>query len=244
MFTKLRHRFYDALEGFGFAAALPILGIAFMLATKTNAGLDLEWNEAIGKQAGAKGTATASSATSLTDSGASWGTTQYIGFMVVAQPASGGLVYANILSHTATVLTVDRWYDATSPGGTAGTTPSATGQYVIVPAAPPSQFIGLTANASAVASGDTTLPGEITTAGGGLIRKQATLSHSAGGATGTVVGVFTANGSDSLPVTIAKMGVGPSLLSTANQLFQTLLSATATITTSGDQVTVTDTVTG
>lgn len=210
--------------------------------TKTNAGLDLEWNEAIGKQTGAKGTATAGTATSLTDSGASWGTTQFVGFMVVAAPASGGLVYANILSHTATVLTVDRWYDAVSPGGTAGTTPT-TGQYAIVPAAPPSQFMGLTANATAVASGDTTLPSEITTAGGGLIRKQATLSHSAGGSTGTIVGVFTANGSDSLPVTVAKMGVGPSLLSTANQLFQTVLNATATLTISGDQVTVTDTVT-
>lgn len=211
--------------------------------TKTNAGLDHEWNAAIGKSTGAKGTATASSATSLTDSGASWGTTQFVGSCVVAAPASGGLVYAHILSHTATVLTVDRWYDATAPGGAAGTTPSSTGLYVILPMALASMFMGLTANASAVASGDTTLPGEITTVGGGLIRKIATLSHSAGGATGTAVAVFTANGSDSLPVTIAKMGLGPSLLSTANNLFQTLLSATATLSASGDQLTVTDTIT-
>lgn len=211
--------------------------------TKTNAGLDLEWNAAIGKGTGAKGTATGSGATSLTDSGASWGTTQFVGSVVIAAPAAGGLVYANILSHTATVLTVDRWYDATTPGGAAGTTPATTGLYVILPMALASMFMGITANASAVSGSDTTLPGEITTVGGGLIRKLATLSHSAGGATGTVVAVFTSNGTDSLPVTIAKMGIGPSLLSTANQLFQTLLNATATLTTSGDQLTVTDTIT-
>ena len=211
--------------------------------SKTDIGRDLEWFQCIGKSTGAKGTATASSATSLTDSGASWGTTQFVNSVVVAVPASGGLVYANILSHTGTVLTVDRWYDATTPGGAAGTTPSSTGQYVILPMSAAAMFMGLTANASAVASGDTTLPGEITTASGGLIRKIATLTHTAGAATGTSVAVFTANGSDSLPVTVAKMGISSSLLSTMPNLLQTLLNATATLTTSGDQLTVTDTIT-
>lgn len=211
--------------------------------SKTNASYDIEWLGAIGIAAGTKGTATGSSATSLTNSGASWGTTAYVGCVVVASPASGGLVYANIISHTATVLTVDRWYDATSPGGTAGTTPSTTGQYVILPGSAPSMFMGLSANSTAVGSGDTTLPGEITTVGGGLIRKIGTLTHSAGASTGTVSAVFTANGTDSLPVTIAKMGISSSLLSTTNNLFQTLLNATATLTVSGDQLTVTDTIT-
>lgn len=211
--------------------------------SKTDIGRDLEWWMAIGKSTGAKGTATGSGATSLTDSGASWGTTQFVNSVVVAVPASGGLVYANILSHTGTVLTVDRWYDATAPGGAAGSTPSTTGQYVILPLAAAAMFMGLTANASAVANGDTTLPGEITTGGGGLIRKICTLTHTAGAATGTAVAVFTANGSDSLPVTIAKMGLSGSLLSTMPNLLQTLLNATATLTTSGDQLTVTDTIT-
>src|SRR4029079_11693273 len=145
--------------------------------TKTNASLDKEWNVVIGSGvAGAKGTAPATSATSLTDSGASWGTTQFIGSLVVANPASGGLVYANVLSHTGTVLTVDRWYDATTPGGAAGTTPG-NNQYVIIPGSAPAMFMGLTATATAVASGDTVLPSEITTGGGGLIRKIATLTH-------------------------------------------------------------------
>jgi hypothetical protein len=235
---KLRDRFLNAVVGVGAALALPILGIAFMLGTKTNAGLDLEWTEAIGVAAGFTGTATATSATSLTATGTPFTSNQYQWMTVFA-----GSAYGLILSNTTSVLTVDRWYNPASPGGTAATTPGATSVYVIMPASPPSQFMGLTANATAVATSDTTLPGEITTASGGLIRKQATLSHSAGGSTGTIVGVFTANGSDSLPVTIAKMGVGPSLLSSANQLFQTVLNATATITVSGDQVTVTDTVT-
>lgn len=210
--------------------------------TKTDAGRDLLWRQAIGNSTGTKGTASASSATTLTCP-AGMGTTQYIGCIVVAQPASGGAVYGNILSHTDTVLTVDRWYDATSPGGTAGTTPSGTSQFVIIPTSGGGMFMGLTANASAVVAGDTTLPGEITTGGGGLIRKICTLTHTAGASTGTVVAVFTVNGSDTIPVTVAKMGISPSLLSTMPNLFQTLLSSTATLAAVSDQLTVTDTVT-
>jgi len=212
--------------------------------TKTNASYDKEWNVAIGSGvAGAKGTATGSSSSSLTDSGASWGTTQFIGSLVVAAPASGGLVYANVISHTGTVLTVDRWYDATTPGGAAGTTPSTTGLYVIIPGQSPNMFMGISTNASAVGSGDTTLVGEITTVGGGLIRKIAALTHSASASTGTVVAVFTANGTDSLPAVVHKMGISNSLLSTVINLLQTVLNADATLTTSGDQLTVTDTIT-
>lgn len=211
--------------------------------TKTNASLDKEWNSLIGSGVtGAMGTATATGATSLTDSGASWGTTQFIGSVVVATPASGGLVYANVISHTATVLTVDRWYAATAPGGAAGTTPG-NNQYVIIPGQSPSMFMGITADTGAVGSGDTTLPSEITTAAGGLKRKIAALAHTASASTGTVIAVFTANGSDTLPVTIHKMGVSNSLLSTVINLLQTVLNADATLAASGDQLTVTDTIT-
>ncbi len=207
--------------------------------TKTNAGLDLEWNEAIGIAAGySAAAATATSGTTLTATGTPWGVNAFQGMVVVA-----GNVYGAILSNTSSVLTIDRWYNPATPGGAAGATPSATVVFTIMPQAPPSQFMGITANATAVATGDTVLPGEITTAGGGLIRKQGTLAHTAGAATGTVVGVFTGNGSDTYPVVIAKMGIGPSLLSTANQLFQTVLNATATLNASGDQVTITDTIT-
>lgn len=236
---RFRDRLLNVVAGVGAALVLPLLGIGFMLSTKPNAGLDLEWNEAIGIAAGySAAPATATSATSLTATGTPWGVNAFQGFMVVA-----GAVYGLILSNTTSVLTIDRWYNPATPGGAAGSTPGATVVFTIVPAAPPSQFMGLTANATAVGAGDTTLPAEITTVGGGLIRKQGTLTHTAGASTGTVVAVFTANGTDALPVTIAKMGIGPSLLATANQLFQTLLNATATLTTSGDQLTVTDTIT-
>ena len=219
-------------------AAPLVLGFAGLF-TKTNAGLDLEWLAAVGSATGEANTATATSATSLTRSGASWTTNQWANYVVVA--ASG--VYGNILSNTGTVLTIDRWYNAATPGGAAGTTPTGTTTYTIMPYAGGAMFMGLTANATAVASGDTTLPGEITTAGAGLIRKICTLTHTAGGATGTAVAVFTTNGTDTLPVTIAKMGLSPSLLSGQNQLFQTILSATATLSAVGDQLTVTNTIT-
>lgn len=207
--------------------------------SKTNASLDLEWLECIGiPVAGDNGTSTGTAATTMTDSGKSWGTTKYIGCAVVC-----GNRYANIISHTATVLTIDQWYDSAAPGGAAGSTPAATTVYVILPQALASMFMGLTANSSVVGSGDAVLPSEITTAGGGLIRKLATTAHSAGAATGTVVAVFTANGTDALPVTIAKEGIGPSIKATVNNLLQTLLNATATLAASGDQLTCTDTIT-
>jgi hypothetical protein len=152
-------------------------------------------------------------------------------------------VYGVVLSNTSSVLTIDRWYNFATPGGAAGTTPGSTTTFSIAPCAAPSFFMGISANASAVASGDTTLPGEITTAGGGLVRKIASLAHTAGASTGTIAATYTANGTDSLPVTIAKIGIGPSIGASANQLFQTLLNATATLNLSGDQVTATDTVT-
>ncbi len=208
--------------------------------SKTNVSYDIEWLAAIGSVAGEGNTATGTSATSLTRSGASWTTNQWAYYVVVTTTTTR---YGNIISNTGTVLTIDQWYDPAAPGGAAGSTPGTTEKYVILNTAMGSMFMGLTANASAVASGDTTLPGEITTASGGLIRKIGTLTHTASASTGTVVAVFTANGSDSLPVTIAKMGISPSIKSTVNNLLQTLLNATATLSASGDQLTVTDTIT-
>lgn len=110
--------------------------------------------------------------------------------------------------------------------------------------APPATFnyVGLTANSTAPAAGDTTLTAEIATAGGGLIRKQVTYAHTTGTNTTTLTGTFTANGSDALPVTIAKIGVFNA--STSGTMgYETLLSATATLSASGDNMTLTETVT-
>lgn len=104
------------------------------------------------------------------------------------------------------------------------------------------KWVAITANTTAPAATDTTLTGEITTAGGGLIRKAGTYAHTTGAASYTITTVFTANGSDSLPVTIGKRGIFDAA-SAGNMVFETLVSPTATLSASGDQLTLTDTVT-
>lgn len=104
-------------------------------------------------------------------------------------------------------------------------------------------FMGVSANATAASAATVTLPGEITTAGGTLIRKAATMAHTSGTNTTTATATFTANGTDSVPVVIAKMGMHNALTGTSKCGYETLLNATATITISGDSTTITETVT-
>jgi hypothetical protein len=104
-------------------------------------------------------------------------------------------------------------------------------------------FMGLTANSAGPVATNTSLPGEITSAGGGLIRKQAAYAHTPGATTSTLTATFTSNGSDALPVTIAKIGIFNHLTTAAAMGYETALNATATLTTVGDALTVTETVT-
>lgn len=190
-----------------------------------------------GDVAGFAGTATSTSATSLTMTGAGWTTDAYIGHIITT-----GVVYGVITTNSATVATVDRWYSPGSPGGAAGTTPGNVA-FAIMPGNAPYWYMALTANATAPSATDTTLTAEITTAGGGLIRKLATYAHTAGAASYSLAATFTANGSDSLPVTIAKIGIFNSIVGAAGRMqFETALSPTATLNASGDNVTITDTV--
>lgn len=103
-------------------------------------------------------------------------------------------------------------------------------------------YMALTASATAPAATDTTLTGEITTAGGGLVRAQATYAHTTGTNTTTLTKTFTANGSDTLPVTLAQIGV-LNASSSGTLGYHTALNATATLNVSGDNLTVTETVT-
>lgn len=203
---------------------------------KTNSGNDIEARNLAGDTAGDTGTSTGVTATTLTDTGKSWTTNAWAGHLVAT-----GSVYGVVVSNTATVLTVDRWYTPSSPGGAAASTPS-TGTYQVLPGGAPVWYMALTANNTAPSATDTTLTGEITTAGGGLIRKLCTIAHTTGVNTYTVTGTYTANGSDSLPVTIAKMATFNSIVS-GQMLHETLLPATATLSASGDPLTVTQTVT-
>lgn len=104
------------------------------------------------------------------------------------------------------------------------------------------QYIGLTADATAPAAGDTTLTGEVIT--GTLVRAAAVFAHTTGAATYTLTKTFTSDQT----VTINKIGVfngaGPGgAASTSNTLvFETALNAAASLV-SGDQLQITETVT-
>lgn len=197
------------------------------------------WAQALGSVAGATGTSTSVSATTLTKTSAGWTVNQWAGQDVVTAGVVG-----TILSNTSEVLTIARWETPGSRGGAAASTPS-TGVFVIESGNCPAAWMALTANSEAVTVGGskTTLAGEITTSEGGLIRALATWAHTTGTNTYTLTNTFTANSHDSLPVTLAKIGV----LNAQNGgrlLFETLLSSTATLSSIGDNVAVTETVTG
>ena len=190
---------------------------------RTNIGLDIASAGVMAfNQGGAgvtiggyySGTATtAPTATTFTTDGVNLPANSVVGQMIVTTSGATrfGIVQSNT-SAASSVLTIDRWYDATAPAVT-----------------------------------DTALTGEITTASGGLIRKLGTYAHSAssaGSGTVTLTKTWTANGSDSLPVTVSQLGVFQGVVVASSRMFtKTALSANATLTTSGDQVQVTDTIT-
>lgn len=205
---------------------------------RLNGGADLQSLGMAGSTTtGTTGTSTGTTATTLTNTGAAWSVNQWTNFFVLT-----GSVYGIVLSNTATVLTIDQWYSPGSPGNlTAAATPAA-GVYTVLGASPAS-YMALTANSTAVASTDTVLTGEITTAGGGLRRKLATYSHTTGAASYTLTATFTANSTDVLPVTVAKVGIFNSLVPvTGTMEFEDLLSSTAPFNAVGDQAVITLTV--
>jgi hypothetical protein len=106
----------------------------------------------------------------------------------------------------------------------------------------PFNFMGLTADSTTPTASMSSLTGEITTAGGGLIRAQATYAHTTGASTATLTHTFTANSSDSLPVVVARIGLFDAS-SGGNMGHTTLLNSTAPMNVSGDNVAVTETVT-
>jgi hypothetical protein len=116
-------------------------------------------------------------------------------------------------------------FQARVMGDTAST---GTGSYA------PASYIGLTANATAPAAGDTALTAELT---GTLARAQATYAHTNGTNTYTLTKTFTSDQS----VTVAKIGVF-NAAAAGTLVFTTMLNATATLV-SGDQLQITETVT-
>lgn len=95
-------------------------------------------------------------------------------------------------------------------------------------------YIGVTADTTAPAAGDTTLTGEITT--GTLARAVAAYAHTTGTASYTLTKTFTSDQT----VVLAKIGVFTAS-SGGTMAFETLLNTTVALA-SGDQVAITETV--
>jgi hypothetical protein len=222
--------------------------------TRLNCGYDKQAAAlAGGSQFVAAGTATAITATTMTKTGAFTGLTlDYHVVVIVDQTTPFGAWFGLIISNTNDALTVDRWNNPGTPEGAAGTPTTGTHNYsyLIVPGSAPAMYMALSADTAAVSATDTSLASEITTSGGGLIRQRAVYAHTAGTSTATLTGTFTANGSDSLPVTVAKVGTFSTVAgATGKPMWEESLVAgnggpgVATLNVSGDQLTATLTIT-
>lgn len=182
------------------------------------------------------GTATAVAAGTLTDTTLS----QFVSGLAGRWVIMGGM-RALILSATATVLTLDQWQNPGSSDAVAG--PPTLGAYFIPAGAAPTRYGAISPNTSAPSSGDTSLPSEITTAGGGLVRQRATIAYTPGASSYTMTITWTANGTDTLPVVIDEAGWFQSAKGATGQPeFLEQLPSTAGLNVSGDQLTLTNTI--
>jgi hypothetical protein len=176
--------------------------------------------------------ATASSSTSLTKAAAGWTVDAYKGMRVIAEQSTAAPVFGNIGTNSATVLTVDQWWNGDM---TTGTTPGSTADFQIIPGTSPAWFIGLTTDTGSPATSDTTLASEITT--NGLARALAVYAHTGGTTTSTLTKTFTASGTHT---NVHKAGLFTALTTTAGGILvaDTNLNADATLA-SGDAIAIT-----
>lgn len=162
---------------------------------RTNNGID--WQSGIMGDYTSFGTGTSAptsngTATTLTDTGQAWTTDQWKGHYCIFATTGGKVVFGVILSNTGTVLTVDGWWLAGTPGGAAQTAPQTTANYGILGGGVPHWWMALSTDGTAPAATDTTLTSEITT--GGLARALPTsYSHTTGVNTYSVQKTFTAS---------------------------------------------------
>ncbi|HLI95651.1 MAG TPA: hypothetical protein VKT72_06140, partial [Candidatus Baltobacteraceae bacterium] len=110
--------------------------------------------------ASAIGTASTTTATSLAigssgfpTSGGPNGGLQ--GQIVVAMSSGTAVAWGVIVSNSATTLNVDQWYNPTSTTGAAGTTPSTTTPYIVLPNAGMALWMGLSSDDTAIPSPNT-----------------------------------------------------------------------------------------
>lgn len=185
------------------------------------------------------GAATAVTATTLTAAGTFPTAGQALaGRVVVAAPNSAGAgsrAFGVIVSNTATILTVDRWYDPGTLG--AGTLPNATANYVILPGQFPSPYIAVTESATAASAADTVLATEL--AIDGFTRALGTYSHTAAATTYSLQVVFNATGTRTINKTALS---GSAVTSIGVMPFESAMPSPPTLV-SGDQLTETYTIT-
>lgn len=207
---------------------------------------------------GVSGAATATSATSLTNSGAAFPTgtglsgaaTGLAGHIVVATGTN--IAYGVIVSNTATVLTIDQWYNPASATGAAQTTPAATTPYIILPNMGAANWVGLSTSSAAPAATDVLRTADGLFADGtssgvateqnanGLTRVFLQPTSTAGGYVFTNTWTYTGSTS----VTINKAVCCNSKAVAGSLLFlETLISAAATVAANGDTIQLTWTIT-
>ena len=213
-------------------------------------GLDIESAAALSFAGGYQGTAsTAVTATTFTTDGVNIPVNSVAGQYIIT--TSGAIRFGLIISNTSaanSVLTIDRWYDASAlPANVnvaAASTPTA-GAWMIPPGQVPCAYLGLTATATAPSATDTVLTGELNAAGAaGLNRQLGTYAHTLAATTTTLVKIYTTAAADTIPVTIAQMAVFQGVVLAASRLmFRTLLNATAAMSAIGDQLALTHTTT-
>jgi hypothetical protein len=150
--------------------------------------------------ASASGNATATTGTTLTNSGASFPTAgqALAGSVVFAGPNSSGagsIAFGVIVSNSGTVLTIDQWYN---PGtGAAATTPNATCSYCVLTCGQfPAPYMAVSATVFSPANTDTTLNGELTS--NGFTRALGTYAHTAAASTYTLSHTWTATGTETI----------------------------------------------
>lgn len=210
------------------------LGISYNLLT--NAGRDLASASLGAVGFGVTGTiATAATATSLTATGTPFVADAYKGWTVVAEEGTNAPVWANIGSNTTSVLTVDAWRTGDD---TAGTTPGATANYLILPSVR-SRYMALTENAGAASAASTVLTGEITT--GGAARALATYAHTGGTATLTLSKTFSISASFPAVHRIGEF-TASNVTAAGILVYETVLNADANLI-SGDSLACTHTIT-
>lgn len=151
-------------------------------------------------------------------------------------------VYANVISNTTSVATIDQWWNAAD--GT-GTTPAGTNSFILMPGGIGSiRFMALTTDSAAASAADTVLATENTT--NGCARALATYAHTFGANTATLQKAYSITGT---LTALHKMGLfcsltqgGTTAAAGGPVIFESVLNADATVA-NGDTLTVTDTIT-